>query len=42
LPADAEKDAIKKIQAYRRTIAVDYACELAHQKLSAVAARLAG
>jgi hypothetical protein len=40
--ADAEKDPLKKIHAYRRTIAVDYACELAHQKLSAVAARLAG
>jgi hypothetical protein len=31
-----------KIQAYRRTIRIDYACELAHQKLAAVAARLAG
>lgn len=40
--ADAVKDPIEKIQAYRRTIRVDYACELAHQKLAAVAARLAG
>jgi len=40
--ADAEKDPIKKIQAYRRTIRIDYACELAHQRLAAVAARLAG
>jgi hypothetical protein len=35
--ADAEPDPIKKMDAYRRAIAVDYACELAHQKLSAVA-----
>jgi hypothetical protein len=40
--ADAMKDPIEKIQAYRRTIRIDYACELAHQKLAAVAARLAG
>ena len=40
--ADAKKDPIGKIQAYRRTIRIDYACELAHQKLAAVAARLAG
>jgi hypothetical protein len=40
--ADATKDPIEKIQAYRRTIRIDYACELAHQKLAAVAARLAG
>jgi len=40
--ADALKDPIEKIQAYRRTIRIDYACELAHQKLAAVAARLAG
>src|SRR6266550_701561 len=37
--ADAQKDPIEKIQAYRRTIRIDYACELAHQKLAAVAAR---
>ena len=35
--ADNETDPIKKMDAYRQTIAVDYACELAHQKLSAVA-----
>jgi hypothetical protein len=40
--ADALKDPIEKIEAYRRTIRIDYACELAHQKLAAVAARLAG
>jgi hypothetical protein len=38
--ADSLKDPIEKIQAYRRTIHIDYACELAHQKLAAVAARL--
>jgi hypothetical protein len=38
--ADAMKDPIEKIQAYRRTIRIDYACELAHQKLAAVAAKL--
>jgi hypothetical protein len=31
----------RKIDGYRRTIEVDYACELAHQRLSAVAARVA-
>jgi hypothetical protein len=35
--ADALADPIEKMEAYRRAIAVDYACELAHQKLSAVA-----
>ena len=39
--ADAIKDPIEKIQAYRRTIRIDYACELAHQKLAAVASKLA-
>lgn len=39
--ADASQDPIEKIQGYRRTIHIDYACELAHQKLAAVAARLA-
>jgi hypothetical protein len=38
--ADAEKDLRKKIAAYRRTIQVDYACELAHQNLAAAAAGL--
>jgi hypothetical protein len=32
--ADMQVDPIQKIHAYRRTIEVDYACELAHQKLS--------
>jgi hypothetical protein len=39
--ADAQKDPIQKIHDYRRTIRIDYACELAHQKLSSVAASLA-
>lgn len=39
--ADAEQDLLRKVELYRRTIAVDYACELAHQKLSAVARELA-
>ena len=38
--ADAERDLLRKVELYRRTIAVDYACELAHQKLSAVAREL--
>jgi hypothetical protein len=39
--ADAMSDARQKIAGYRRTIEVDYACELAHQRLSAAAAQLA-
>jgi hypothetical protein len=35
--ADATVDPIAKIEAYRRTIRVDYACEFAHQRLSDVA-----
>lgn len=35
--ADAQADPIDRMAGYRRTIAVDYACELAHQKLSGVA-----
>jgi hypothetical protein len=35
--ADMTRDPVARMDAYRRTIAVDYACELAHQKLSAVA-----
>jgi len=35
--ADAEVDPIRKMEAYRKTIRVDYACELAHQGLAAVA-----
>jgi hypothetical protein len=39
--ADAEPDPLRKVELYRRTIRVDYACELAHQKLSHVARELA-
>lgn len=39
--ADAEVDPIRKIEAYRRVIRVDYGCELAHQKLSQVAHEMA-
>ncbi len=39
--ADSEVDLLGKIQAYRRTIEVDEACELAHQRLSNVAHELA-
>jgi hypothetical protein len=39
--ADAGVDPFRKIEGYRRTIEVDYACELAHQKLSAVAHEIA-
>jgi hypothetical protein len=39
--ADAHSDPVARIEAYRRTIAVDYACELAHQKLADVARSLA-
>ena len=38
--ADAERDPVAKMEGYRRTIRVDYACELAHQKLSDVAREL--
>jgi len=39
--ADMQRDGMAKIDAYRRTIRVDPACELAHQKLSWVARELA-
>src|SRR3954454_21779008 len=39
--ADAGVDPFRKIEGYRRTIEVDYACELAHQKLSHVAHEIA-
>lgn len=39
--ANAERDLLRKVELYRRTIVVDYACELAHQKLAAVARELA-
>jgi hypothetical protein len=35
--ADAEPDLARRMAAYRATLAVDYACELAHQKLSTAA-----
>ncbi len=38
--ADTQADPVHKIEAYLRTIQVDYACELAHQKLSTVARQL--
>ena len=38
--ADAEADPLRRIEGYRRTIGVDYACELAHQKLSTTAREL--
>lgn len=38
--ADRIEDPVQRMEAYRRVIRVDYACELAHQKLSAVAAGL--
>ena len=39
--ADLQVDPIQKIHAYRATIAVDNACELAHQRLSQTAHELA-
>jgi hypothetical protein len=39
--ADATVDLLRKIEAYRQTIRVDDACELAHQNLSFAAAQLA-
>jgi hypothetical protein len=39
--ADAENDLLRQIERYRLTARVDYACELAHQKLSDAAHRLA-
>jgi hypothetical protein len=38
--ADATAEPIRKIEAYRKTIRVDYACELAHQRLSETAREL--
>jgi hypothetical protein len=38
--ADAQPEPLPRIEGYRKTIRVDYACELAHQKLSAVAREL--
>ncbi|HZZ43872.1 MAG TPA: hypothetical protein VFE58_13125 [Tepidisphaeraceae bacterium] len=39
--ADQTPDPLQRIAAYRKTIQVDYACELAHQKLSNTAHELA-
>lgn len=39
--AQAQTDPLRKIEGYRRTIEVDYACELAHQELSETARTLA-
>ncbi len=39
--ADGEKDGVAKMRAYRRTIQVDPACELAHQRLADTARKLA-
>jgi hypothetical protein len=38
--ADMQVDPLQKIEGYRRTIRVDYACELAHQKASTVARQM--
>ena len=38
--ADADPDPVRRMEGYRRTIRVDYACELAHQKLSDCAREL--
>ena len=38
---DRPLDRVRKVEAYRFTTRVDYACELAHQKLSNVAHELA-
>lgn len=38
--ADSTTDPIRKIEAYRKTIRVDYACELAHQGISNTARQL--
>lgn len=38
--ADATADPVRRIEAYRQVIRVDYACELAHQKLSDTARQL--
>ena len=38
--ADMQVDPIRKIEHYRRVIQVDYACELAHQRLAETARRM--
>ncbi len=39
--ADSQPDPVRKMEGYRTTLRVDYASELAHQKLSGVAKELA-
>jgi hypothetical protein len=39
--ADQEVDPVRRMEGYRRAIRVDYACELAHQKLSDAAKAMA-
>jgi hypothetical protein len=39
--ADMQVDLARKIEGYRQTIRVDYACELAHQKASGAAREMA-
>jgi hypothetical protein len=39
--ADMQVDPIQRMEGYRKTIRVDYACELAHQKLADVAKSIA-
>jgi hypothetical protein len=39
--ADQTVEPLQKIEMYRKTIAVDYACELAHQKIADVARSIA-
>jgi hypothetical protein len=38
--ADGDQDLVARVEAYRMTIRVDYACELAHQRLSDAAREL--
>jgi hypothetical protein len=38
--ADMRVDPVQKMEGYRQAIRVDYACELAHQKLSDTARTL--
>jgi hypothetical protein len=40
--AESTRDPVERMKAYRRTIEVDYACEIAHQHLSATAGVLRG
>ncbi len=39
--ADTEPEPMRRMEAYRRTLTVDPACELAHQRLAAIARELA-